>query len=60
MLEAALTDGLKDSYESGENGTAEVDRSHGGLSGAGLTDFRIGVRGSGLTGPDSIAGADEE
>ena len=60
MLEAACRDGLSDPYESGEKGTAEESRFPGGRSGAGLTDFRIGVRRAGLTGPDSNIGADDE
>lgn len=59
MLEAALRDGLKVSYESGEYGIADAFLPAEVGSGAGLTDFRTGVRGSGLMALGFVVGTDE-
>lgn len=50
-----LADGLKASYESGENGIADKR-----LSGAGLTGFRAGALGSGVIGSGFIVIGVEE
>ena len=51
-------EGLKASNESGEKGMPELRRSAGADPGFGPTDFRSGVRGSGLATCGWMIGAD--